>query len=1068
MWSILVFIAILYLAVIGIARLVPLLLSWICNQLFSARIQVGTIKILSLALHDLRISKDGLIVEVERLKVSSSFLKRNVTRPLTLTLSDVRVEIDLNHRKAVRRAKTSPNGASGPVAIDVPPWALSLVQFVGLEVEQGSIMLLKMPHPEGMLIVTGTSLDVHGTVTSPTNGTVILTLKTFAFRLLQGHSAPCLAEVSCSVRLETQFTTDTGLQVVGVIIPKAGIDADHASQLHWYSHSIEIVVRSRNAITAFSSAQCWTAQSKVSAGTSYIYHPNTIYKPAGFKLVVAVFWNMNPAGMKMELDVKCNIQDSDMSISEGILTFLAETKPALQQDIDETPALEMDRSSPRWISLVPRNLDLIVTSLSAAVTERDRNQSLGLHLGQSVFTYHVRDWVELLQSTECSVYVHLTASSLELRDGHLSLVTWSHIGHTLELLPSTEVEAGLNIQSLRVNYFHSIAARWLPKLPTQRSNNKLKLSQPEPISRRFSKVTVQFDLNDIGGSLSFEPDHVLKANIVRLKSTLETDQDSNSVEILLESLSCDLRQSPCKSDIHPKKFHIWHVPLYLGNAVISLKQLSSSRSVKSSFEYVQLEWSDQLMETLCMIHAYLMPLIPVRTMQQNLQETPVSQETKQETKATQQMTLEMSITNLNVFVITKGDYCLIYWHTTMHLALLHALNSFRQLMGAIMSKSGASVLEAKERSDVSKSPWELRAKISGNFSLQLLVSSDHTVELITGKKWSAAMIHVVFPYEYNFAEAYSEKLVGVIKWLKQVHKRTSEPFRPNAPLPPDLSIKVKSFLMELCDDPFEVNLHENYILMEDESKEITKRENVLEAKYRELTRNHFSTDAKWKELLKQLQHRNAEIYIQRSRKIREMAPPRTQLLGWEMTDMDLLIMADPDFHGVTNAMRHMVDIDPDSPLPADGLNFSILWCRTVNLDCKNVGVTLRDYPQSLIDFTDFHLWGRLLGAEQKPTWRAIRTCAVEVGHPWENATVERSMMPLKFFYDFSCDVGRLSFAYGPCWEPALAQCKYPKIICLDEALAVNVFGANAMQVNVALEFINRPSLDSSPLLPWWD
>ena len=54
------------------------------------------------------------------------------------------------------------------------------------------------------------------------------------------------------------------------------------------------------------------------------------------------------------------------------------------------------------------------------------------------------------------------------------------------------------------------------------------------------------------------------------------------------------------------------------------------------------------------------------------------------------------------------------------------------------------------------------------------------------------------------------------------------------------------------------------------------------------------------------------------------------------------------------------------------------------------------------------------------------------------------MNPLKFYHDFSCDAEILRLAYGPCWEPVIAQC------------------------NLAWDFVSPPSKDPSPVLPLWD
>jgi hypothetical protein len=70
---------------------------------------------------------------------------------------------------------------------------------------------------------------------------------------------------------------------------------------------------------------------------------------------------------------------------------------------------------------------------------------------------------------------------------------------------------------------------------------------------------------------------------------------------------------------------------------------------------------------------------------------------------------------------------------------------------------------------------------------------------------------------------------------------------------------------------------------------------------------------------------------------------------------------------------------------------------------------------------------------------AKRTCVVELGEPWTNVIVERSMTSLKFYHDFSCDVEHFSYAFGPCWEPVIAQCNLSKYSTLLNLYYRNLF-----------------------------
>lgn len=53
---------------------------------------------------------------------------------------------------------------------------------------------------------------------------------------------------------------------------------------------------------------------------------------------------------------------------------------------------------------------------------------------------------------------------------------------------------------------------------------------------------------------------------------------------------------------------------------------------------------------------------------------------------------------------------------------------------------------------------------------------------------------------------------------------------------------------------------------------------------------------------------------------------------------------------------------------------------------------------------------------------AVRTVVIDQGHPWGPQELERSMMPLKWYYDLCCEMAEFSYAFGPCWEPVIAHC----------------------------------------------
>uniref|UniRef100_H2XWT7 FMP27/BLTP2/Hobbit GFWDK motif-containing RBG unit domain-containing protein n=2 Tax=Ciona intestinalis TaxID=7719 RepID=H2XWT7_CIOIN len=205
---------------------------------------------------------------------------------------------------------------------------------------------------------------------------------------------------------------------------------------------------------------------------------------------------------------------------------------------------------------------------------------------------------------------------------------------------------------------------------------------------------------------------------------------------------------------------------------------------------------------------------------------------------------------------------------------------------------------------------------------------------------------------------------------------------------------------------------------------------------------------KVEELYCQLSKASINIYLNRSRKL-YTNPVQVNLLTWTVSNFQLSVLADESMHGMENAMRTIRTIDHVSPFPfsndADSEpEFVTLWCRCISLRAANHQVRLRNYPQCLMDYSDWKIYGKFCGAEQKGPPASQRTEYVHLPAPWGPAKVERNMPALKFYYDLSSEVHVFNMAWGPCWEPAWGQ------------------------VNLATNLLSKATIDPSTPLPWWD
>ncbi|KAI1295879.1 Uncharacterized protein HDE_05272 [Halotydeus destructor] len=303
-------------------------------------------------------------------------------------------------------------------------------------------------------------------------------------------------------------------------------------------------------------------------------------------------------------------------------------------------------------------------------------------------------------------------------------------------------------------------------------------------------------------------------------------------------------------------------------------------------------------------------------------------------------------------------------------------------------------------------------------------------------------VQITFPHGYNFAANFSDKFMTNTKWLRKFHKKSKQ--QDYVTVAMDMAIRIKSLSMEIEDDPFEIRLRNNYELLEDEYYESQKRQHVLNERIESLRRQNIP-DSKLQEIRNKLAEKDAEIYMERHKKLyTNLSGFRKNLLTLLADGINLQAAADSSMTGyerLTDIMRHQLDVA--SPMPEE-VRFSTLWCRKVRGTIGRIVCRLRDFPKPFQAIERLRIFGTLMGAEQEASMRARRTGFVDMGQHANSVPLERTMPSLKFYHDMTLKVDAWDYTHGACWEPILAQ------------------------VSLSFELISRPSLDPSPGLTWFD
>ncbi|KAH1025416.1 hypothetical protein HUJ05_010148 [Dendroctonus ponderosae] len=509
--------------------------------------------------------------------------------------------------------------------------------------------------------------------------------------------------------------------------------------------------------------------------------------------------------------------------------------------------------------------------------------------------------------------------------------------------------------------------------------------------------------------------------------------------------------------IDAKVMHLWDTPVYVGMSLIKFCT-SENKEFKlyAMLDTVQLEWSAKLADYI---------LLALKDLQEFIKQiTESSDKLKKKPVIVDYSTLPAKVINFTIcrkfelhIDISKDHNMKIVLDELLFSNSSHASQERKKtnhiLKTLTVAIDGADIFELKG--------ILMKRLFKDQLQAQKFLFDKKMAGLSEGFNDCSYLLEIdafkaVFPHEHNYAEAVQNQFLSIVKWLKIIHKDTLR----TKTCPPDWFVKVKDFLFEMSDDPFEIKLRDNFELLEDEFSESLKRQKVLKEKIAELLKTHLHMPAgKVEELYATLKKRNADIYIQRSKLMYQAAPQRTRLFAWNMTNIECSVMMEN--YDVVHISEYlllinlMISLDKDSPLPDVDLEFSTSFCRDIILGCEEWKFQLRDFPQPLLEIKKIYLFGKLGVAEQVAPKRATRTVMVDLGDSFEPFEVERGMQPLKFYYDLNCEIESFSYAFGPCWEPVIAQCNLTKIVFKGD---LNIFVRTASKYD-DVQLLKLPNLN---------
>ncbi|EDW50305.1 GM14064 [Drosophila sechellia] len=1034
----------------------PTGISWYLVNRFRVKVRIGRISLPYLSLKNVHISKSGFSVAIDEVCLRSSFFTTEVTKLLSIYIRDIRINKDIHRRQddsydqdsyELRRTQTLAGKASDAKGVPdfrqtkVPASIITFAQFMAVHVNNISVVLMNNDFDPGWFIhATAKELHLDGSIVQ--NARVLLVnaaLSEAQAKMLRHCSSrrqslenlnkirPCLGEVSFDMTLDASLFAQGPLSMdisgkfnskvtdektlLPSMLAKLGfhhldIDTKYEKLLFVEQFTIDSVLEKDifNLYVKLKTFQIIYNHSEI-----YDFVNNNFLarqRSSGAQPMQLIHKQKSlPDHLDLDTAVQSNLranQTREGGVLEWIMQRIVVKGCAELFNVSLLMKLEDEH-----IAMSVSHTRFLLEQIEEKRSNLYENKFLNLLLNQ-------RQWsMELMVETLWSNLGNSINDTNNLKKTHspgspfflgVSLVKLCSYANTTKL--------DISVHTFRTEYSMQLAEFVVKSMECLRQYRGIKPKNMTGQSQARPNGGLTLSVQPLQSSTSLRVS-------VKVKDITAYFVNHHNVYTLLSFSELNLSRSQSLTTLKLEEFQM----AIMRSMTASSLCLTDFSDVFATCKMIRLE-HEQVEGTLgklsiyipgnteatwnSNLHMHLLTL--VRDMQDLKTELAIPASSVKKTTPKGGLIVELSAERSTIFEIKFSDRHSIQifveslFFSQKERCIIYTENVFVKI-------DDQHIFTVKELDLQSVPRLEVLTQERQNFPGFQLPSNKVWVTTIGSFK-------AIFSYDHDFYNAVNGECTSHFKWLKMVHNYKKKPFTVDSPLPCDLVIKIKEFLLEISDDPFEVKLRDNYVLLVDEYLESLKRKALFDKKIGELCSERLLLPSGTIEgLYANLVKKNSEIYIQRSKKIRESGPVRTRLLAWIMTDVNIMAMADTSIHGYDNVTRIMREIDHESPWPEEGLEFSTLWCRGVNISCTEWKFMLRDFPQPMFCVKSMRLYGNLCGAEQMGSKRAKRDVFIDVGEPFGTDVIQRSMPSLKFYHDFDCELESCSYAFGACWEP---------------------------------------------------